>query len=107
VAIVASLDVQGAFVSAWWPTILQGIREAEGPRNLYCLTQDYLKERKTNITINNTSKEKEITKGCPQVSGCGPGLWNIQFDPLLKIKYTKHTQAVAFADGLLIMVTAD
>jgi len=68
---------------------------------------EYLKDRKAIITINNISKEKEITKLCPQVSCCGPGLWNIQFDPLLKIKSAKHTKAVAFADGLLIMVRAD
>jgi len=105
--IIASLNVQGAFGSAWWPTILQGLREAECPRNIYCLTQDYLKDRKAIITINNIRKEKEITKGCPQGSCCGPGLWDIQFDPLLKIKYTKHTKALAFADDLLIMVIAD
>jgi len=107
VAIIANLDVQGAFGSAWWPTILQGLREAECPRNLYYLTQDYLMERKAIITINNISKEKKITKGCPQGSCCGPGLWNIQFDPLLKLQYTKHTKAVAFADDLLIIVRAE
>jgi hypothetical protein len=48
--------------------------------------------------------EKKISKGCPQGSCCGPGLWNIQFDPL---QYTKHTKAVAFADDLLIMVRAE
>jgi len=50
---------------------------------------------------------KEITKLCPQLSCCGTGLWNIQFDPLLKIKYMKQTKAVAFAEDLLVMVIAD
>ena len=86
---------------------IKGLREAEWPRNLYYLTQDYLKERKAIITINNISMEKKITKGCPQGSCCGPGLWNIQFDPLPKLQYTKHTKAVAFADDLLIMVRAE
>jgi hypothetical protein len=45
----------------------------------------------------------EITMGCPQGSCCEPGLWNIQFGPLLNLQYTKHT----FADDLLIMVRAD
>jgi len=107
VAIIASLDVQGAFGSAWWPTILKGLREAECPRKLYYLTQDYLKERNAIITIINISMETKITKVCPQGSCCGPGLWNIQFDPLLKLQYTKHTKAVAFADDLLIMVRAE
>ena len=106
-AVIASLDIQGAFGSAWWPTILKGLRETECPRNLYYLTQDYLKERKATITINNISTEKKITKGCPQASCCGMGLWNIQFDPLLKLPYTKHTKAVAFADYLLIMIRAE
>jgi len=67
VAIIDSLDVQGAFRSAWWPTILRGLREAECPRKLYYLKQDYLKDRKAIITIKNISKEKEITKGCHKV----------------------------------------
>ena len=102
--IIASLDVQEAFGSAWCATILKGLREAERPRYLYYLTQGYLKDRKAIITINNISIEKKISKGCPQGSCCGPGLWNIQFDPL---QYTKHTKAVAFADDLLIMVRAE
>ena len=31
VTIIASLDIQGAFDSAWWPTLLKGLREAECP----------------------------------------------------------------------------
>jgi hypothetical protein len=47
--------------------------------------------------------ERKTTKGCPQRSCCGPGLWNIQFDTLLKLQYTKHTKAVAIADDLLMV----
>ena len=66
-----------------------------------------MKERKAIITINNISLETKITKGCPQGSCCGPGLWNIQFDPLLKHQYTKHTKVVAFADDLVVMIKAE
>ena len=45
VAITISLDVQGAFDSAWWPAILQRMREAKCPRNLYNLVQDYLNRK--------------------------------------------------------------
>jgi len=62
-AIIAILDVQGAFASTWWPRILEGLREAKCTRNLYYHTQDYLKERKTIITIRNINMGKEITKG--------------------------------------------
>jgi hypothetical protein len=46
---MVSLDVRGAFDSAWWPAILKGLRDAKCPRNLYNLTLGYLKERKTVI----------------------------------------------------------
>jgi hypothetical protein len=58
VVITASLDVKGAFGSAWWPAILKGPRDAKCPRNIYYLAQDYLKERKAFITINSLSMEK-------------------------------------------------
>ena len=82
-------------------------RNTLSPKPLLLQTQDYLKERKAIITINNISLETEITKGCPQGSCCGPGLWNIQFDPLLKHQYTKHTKVVAFADDLVVMIKAE
>jgi len=86
---------------------LKGLREAKCPRNLYYLTKDYLKDRKAVIAINSLSKEKNITKGCSQGSCCSPGLWNIQFYPLLKLQYTKYTKVVAFADDILIMIKAE
>jgi len=46
VVILASLDVKVAFDSAWGPSILKGLRDTKWPRNLYHLTQDYLKEEK-------------------------------------------------------------
>jgi len=51
--------------------------------------------------------ETKITRGCPQGPCCGPVLRNIQFDPLFKLQYTKHTKAAAFADDLLIMIRAE
>jgi len=107
VVIMASLDVRGSFDSACWPAILKGLRDAKCPQNLYHLAQDYLKERKSVITINSFNIEKSITKGCPQASCCGPGFWNIQYNPLLNLKYTNHSKVVAVADDLIIMIKAE
>lgn len=41
VVIMTSLHVEGAFNAAWWPAILQGLRDAKYPKNLYILTQDF------------------------------------------------------------------
>jgi hypothetical protein len=65
VVIMGSLDVKGAFDAAWWPAILNGLRDAKCPRNLYQLTQDYLRERRAAISINSSKTEKNVTKGCP------------------------------------------
>jgi len=107
VAIIISLEVQGAFVSAWWPAILQKLRDIKCPRKLYYLAQHYLKERKAVMTLNNISAGKNITKGCPQGSCCGSGLWNIQYDSLLNLQYKNYTRVVAFADYLLLMIRAE
>jgi len=80
VAIIISLDVQGAFGSAWWPAILQRLRDIKWPRSLYYLVQDYLKGRKAVLTTNNLSVDKTIPRGSPQGGCCGTGLWNIQYD---------------------------
>jgi RNase H-fold protein (predicted Holliday junction resolvase) len=50
--------------------------------------------------------EREVSKGCPQGSCCGPGFWNIQFNSLLNLDFGKQTKAIAFADDLLITVRA-
>jgi hypothetical protein len=107
VVIMASLDVKGAFDTAWWPAILKGLRDAKCSRNLYQLTQGYFRERRAAISINNSKTEKNVTKGCPQGSCCGPGFWNIQYNTLLNVRYTKHTKTVAFADDLVVMIQAD
>ena len=104
---MASLDVKGAFDAAWWPDILKGLRDAKCPQNLYRLTQDYFRERRAVITINSSKTEKNITKGCPQGSCCGPSFWNIQYNSLLILRYTCHMKTVAFADNLVIMIKAD
>lgn len=49
----AATTVKGAFDAAWWPVILRGLREAECPRNLYQLTQDYFKDRRAVMLINS------------------------------------------------------
>ena len=107
VVIMVSLDVRGAFDSVWWPAIVKGLRDAKCPRNLYNLTLDYLKERKAVIHIDTFNIEKRITEGFPQGSCCGRGLWNIQYNPILNLRYTKHTKSIAIADDLVLMVEAE
>lgn len=103
--VLISLDVQGAFDAAWWPSILNNLRQLECPKNLYKLSQDYFKNRTATLCTNEHKSVKEIEKGCPQGSTCGPGFWNILYNPLLNLNFTHRTEVIAFADDLLILTT--
>jgi len=84
VVIMTSLDVKGAFDAAWWLAILQGLRDAKCPKNLYILTQDYFRERRAVISLNNSAIERNITKGFPKGRAADQpfGIYNItQFSP--------------------------
>jgi hypothetical protein len=59
------------------------------------------------MTTNTLQVEREVSKGCPQASCCGPGLWNIQYNPLLNLESRTQTKAVAFADDLLLAMKAE
>ena len=105
--IMTSLDVQGAFDSPWWPGILQGLRDFNCPSNLYKLSKEYFSNRTAVMTTNNNTIERRITKGCPQGSCCGPDFWNIHYNPLLTLKLTSRSKAIALADDLIILTTGE
>ena len=54
------------------------------------------------MATNTLRIEKEICRRCPQGSCSGPGIWILQYNSLLKLKYMDRTKIVAFADYLLI-----
>ena len=107
ITIIVTLDVRGAFDSAWWPNILKTLKDFNCPRNLYYLTKSYLSQRTAIMSTNTVRVEREVSRGCPQGSCCGPGLWNIQYNSLLNLEFRKQTKAIAFADDLLIAVKAE
>jgi len=82
-----SLDVQGAFDAAWWPGVLRELRESKCPQNLYRLTTRYFTQRTAVLSTNSLRTEKAISRGCPQLSFCVPGFWNLQFNSLLQLKF--------------------
>jgi hypothetical protein len=98
-----SLDVKGAFDAAWWPSILKQLRELKCPTNLYRLSASYFSDRKARLTINNYTTEKEVQKGCPQGSCCGPGFWNVMYNSLLNLNFSNRTKVIAFADDLIVL----
>ena len=102
-----SLDVAGAFDAAFWPSIMNELRACGCPKNLYNLTKSYFSNRIATLSVNSKQIEKEVTRGCPQVSCCGPSYWNIHYNSLLNLPFKDKTKVVAFADDLIIAIRAE
>ena len=100
-----SLDVRGAFDSAWWPGILFSLRTLKCPRNLYNLCGSYFSGRSAAIILNSRKEQRTISRGCPQGSASGPGFCNIQFNSLLQLELKKNTKIIAYADDQLLLST--
>jgi hypothetical protein len=107
IPILVSLDVKVAFDAACWPSILNTLKEFNCPINLHSLAKSYFSRRTAILSMNSIQIEKEVSKVCAQGSCCGSGFWNIQYNSLLNIKYSKRTKAIAFADDLLIAVMVE
>ena len=85
-----SLDVKDAFDAAWWPSILNGLKDYNCSKNLYNLSKSYFSDRSASISSNNVVLHKTVTKGAPNGSCSGPGYWNIQYNSLLNTPFMKH-----------------
>ena len=107
ITLLISLNVQGAFDMAWWPSILHTLKILNCLKNVYNLTRSYFSDRTATLYTYSIQIERDITMGCPQGSCCSPGFWNIKYNSLLNLHYGKHTKAIAFADDLLIAVRAE
>jgi hypothetical protein len=85
----------------------KGTEDSECPRNLYYLSQGYFSQRTAVMSTNSISIERSVTKGCPQVSCCKPGFWNLLYNSLLKLDFTSHSKVIAFADDLIILTKGE
>jgi hypothetical protein len=97
-----SLYVKGAFDAAWWPGILASLRNLRCLGNLYRLCRSYFNERTAFLTMNNCIVQRKISKGCTQGLASDLGFWNLLYDSLLNLEYTKNTKVIAYTDDLMI-----
>lgn len=102
--LAVSLDISGAFDSAWWPEILKVLKEWNCPRNVHNWIRDYFRGRDVVLKVGNGEQSKRMTRGCPQGSVVGPLLWNVMFDSLLKLELGEGVTITAYADDALLLV---
>ena len=104
---MTSLDVKGAFNASWWPSVLKCLKDAEFPGNLYYLGKGYFSQRTALMKANNISLERRVTIGCSQGSSCGPGFWNLLYNSIFKLEFTRPTKVIVFADDLIVLTKGE
>lgn len=100
---IVSLDIEGAFDSAWWPILRVRLAEERCPLNLRRVIDSYLRDRMVAVRYAGEEHLKNTSKGCVQGSIGGPILWNLLLDPLLKELENRGTYCQAFADDIVLV----
>ncbi|KAI5747359.1 hypothetical protein M8J77_013857 [Diaphorina citri] len=97
---ILAVDVQNAFNSVPWKGIVEEL-EKKTPPYLVRTICSYFKNRVLKIDETCTM---QLSSGIPQGSKLGPLLWNVYYDPVLRINMPEDTHLIAYADDLLIVV---
>nr|XP_037869605.1 uncharacterized protein LOC119629076 [Bombyx mori] len=107
IIVLVSLDIEGAFDSAWWPAIRVRLAEEKCPLNLRKVFDSYPRNREIVVRYAGEECTKITTKGCVQGSIGGPILWNLLLDPLLKSLENWGEYGQAFADDVVLVFDGD
>lgn len=102
--ILITLDVRNAFNSASWKGIVEAMRRRGMSQYLINLILDYFHGR---TLLVDGLEPRVLTAGIPQGSVVGPLLWNILYDGVVSACGGEGTTAIAFADDLALVITAD
>lgn len=99
--VMVMADVRNAFGSVSWTGVVNELKRKNISKYLTNVIQDYFKDRKVQIDDRTIT----LTCGVPQGSVLGALLWNIYYDPILRIELPKNTTAIAYADDLALLTT--
>ena len=102
-----SLDIQNAFNSIPWPRIIEALEKAKVPVYLQKITRSYLDCRFIEAETSAGTVSRKVTCGVPQGSVYGPPLWNVGFDPILRLKLPAGVQLICYADDTLVVCTGE
>lgn len=107
IALVVSLDIEGAFDNAWWPAIKSRLITLRCPANLMALVNSYLDQRTVVVHYAGVKHRRETEKGCVQGSIGGPLFWNLLLDTLIVELQGLGAYVQAFADDVVLVFSGD
>lgn len=98
------VDFQGAFDNLEWAGVIDKLQKLECKElNVW---KSFFTDRRVCAVGVNEVVWKNVSKGCPQSSICGPFVWNIIMGDLLNELESVGCNVVAYADDLLLIVEA-
>ena len=97
-ALVAFLDIKGAFDNVKTLSVVQGMEEKGVDAQIVDWYRYYLENRSVEVQINGIAKQRHLVKGTPQGGVLSPVAWNLIFDLLLQRYDEGWVKAVGFAD---------
>jgi len=96
------LDITGAFDHVRWNPLLDAARTLGASSKIINILISYLKDRTASLEIDGITRQKTMTRGCPQGSRLGPTIWKLAMvgafceDPAT-------SKTIAYADDIVVM----
>lgn len=104
IALVAFLDIEGAFDNASHSSIKRAAEEKGIDALSINWMMHMLTKRAVSSELGDISTTKLTTKGCPQGGVLSPLMWCLVVDSLLHKLLTLGFEAIGYADDLIVIV---
>ena len=96
---LVTVDVRNAFISLKWGIIICLIKaESEKLRELLVRLNSYLSERRVTTETTEEMETVAVYTGVLQGSIICPILWNVAYDPLLRLELQLGVTSLGYAD---------
>lgn len=100
--LAVSVDFRGAFDNLLWTSVLRKLKGLDVKE--YRLWKSYFQDRRICVVGNAETRWRDVRRGCPQGSICGPAIWNVMMEDLLSRLISLGCKTIAYADDLLLVI---